>query len=135
MRWVYIAFLQFLLLESSFAAQCSCKPSNNGAKQFEIGEIVGGKKAKKGEFPWQVGLLYSKFSNKQPWCGGTLIANDWVLTAAHCIENKTETDFKVILGAHNWKKTSKKVQKIQVAEIVYDKTIYNNVTCKLFRAR
>ena len=45
--------------------------------------------------PWQVGLV-SSWSD-QPWCGGTLIGPNHVLTAAHCMGN----DFEVVVGEHD----------------------------------
>jgi secreted trypsin-like serine protease len=43
--------------------------------------IVGGKDANRDRFPYYVALLRPGF---QFTCGGTLIAPDVVLTAAHC---------------------------------------------------
>ena len=47
--------------------------------------IVGGSQAEQNEWPWQVSLqLY-----RGAWfhfCGGSLIDNRWVLTAAHCLD-------------------------------------------------
>jgi secreted trypsin-like serine protease len=44
-------------------------------------QIVGGLKAKKGQFPWQVLIQM----DGQFMCGGSLIDPEWVLTAAHCV--------------------------------------------------
>ena len=44
-------------------------------------QIIGGVEAIPGEFPWIVSLRLGG----QHICGGTLIANNWVLTAAHCV--------------------------------------------------
>lgn len=46
-------------------------------------EIVGGSDATQGEFPWQAMLLNGR--NQSFTCGGTLVARDWVVTAAHCL--------------------------------------------------
>lgn len=50
-------------------------------------QIVGGTLASTGEFPWQVALIYATNSNPYDgqFCGGSLIASQWVLTAAHCV--------------------------------------------------
>ncbi|XP_078357475.1 transmembrane protease serine 9-like [Oculina patagonica] len=45
--------------------------------------VIGGVNAQFGNWPWQVALL--KGSYKSFSCGGSLIAPDWVVTAAHCI--------------------------------------------------
>ncbi|KAL7036248.1 hypothetical protein ACKWTF_008762 [Chironomus riparius] len=60
--------------------QCGVRP------QYKKGRIVGGTAAAFGEFPWQVLVRESTWlglftKNK---CGGVLISNSYVLTAAHC---------------------------------------------------
>jgi len=43
--------------------------------------VIGGRLARDNEFPNQVAVLMSDGGT----CGGTIIANHWVLTAAHCM--------------------------------------------------
>jgi secreted trypsin-like serine protease len=45
--------------------------------------IVRGQKADAGEWPWQVRIL-KDIDDRRGFCGGSLIAPQWVLTAAHC---------------------------------------------------
>uniref|UniRef100_A0A670Z853 Peptidase S1 domain-containing protein n=1 Tax=Pseudonaja textilis TaxID=8673 RepID=A0A670Z853_PSETE len=42
--------------------------------------IVGGQPASEGSWPWQAGFSLLNVT----FCGGTLINENWVLTAAHC---------------------------------------------------
>ena len=107
------------------ADDCVCTPSDRSDSP-EVAEIVGGKKAKKGEFPWQVGLK-SPWS-ATPWCGGTLISDEWVVTAAHCTQGSA-SDMEIMIGGLNWKKNKPKAQFRDVKEIINHQD-YNSFTCK-----
>ncbi|KAI1883223.1 hypothetical protein AGOR_G00243010 [Albula goreensis] len=48
--------------------------------------VVGGEIGKKGESPWQVLVMNE---NNRFHCGGVLIDQFWVLTAAHCLESSS----------------------------------------------
>lgn len=50
------------------------------------GRITGGSTASVGQFPYQVGLSLKVSTYSSAWCGGSLINNQWVLTAAHCTD-------------------------------------------------
>jgi len=47
------------------------------------GRIVGGREASISDYPWQVSLTDS--SGAIFICGGSIIAERWVITAAHCL--------------------------------------------------
>ncbi|XP_002044187.2 brachyurin [Drosophila sechellia] len=60
-------------------------PADNSPMKID-NRIVSGSDAKLGQFPWQVIL------KKDAWddllCGGSIISDTWVLTAAHCTINR-----------------------------------------------
>ncbi len=73
--------------------------------------IVGGVVAEPGEFPWAA-ALFRWHSPSEQWfqfCGGTLIAPDRVLTAAHC---RVRTTDLVLLGRDDLTTTAGEVHEI-----------------------
>ncbi|RZC36244.1 Trypsin domain containing protein, partial [Asbolus verrucosus] len=48
--------------------------------------IIGGQEARAAEFPWQA-AVYVDTANGKYFCGGSLISEQWILTAAHCLYN------------------------------------------------
>ncbi|XP_065358291.1 serine protease 1-like [Calliphora vicina] len=59
--------------------------------------ITNGHSASVGQFPYQVGLSLKLSATSSSWCGGSLIGNKWVLTAAHCTDGVQSVT--VYLGA------------------------------------
>ena len=66
--------------------------------------IVGGAAAPDGKYPWQV-RLYSSDDDVVGFCGGSIIDEKWILTAAHCL---LDTDAVVVgYGSNDRTKTTK----------------------------
>ena len=72
--------------------------------------IVGGEEAKLGEWPWQVFVKILKGNeNSYSFCGGSVVAQRWVLTAAHCVVSRSSgvvspSKIKVLAGTQNRRK-------------------------------
>ncbi|OQV20011.1 putative Chymotrypsinogen 2 [Hypsibius exemplaris] len=66
-----------------------------------VQRIVGGTVATPHSWPWQVAMTTASGSQI---CGGSIIDNNWILTAAHCCkafsESPTPSSFRVRIGSH-----------------------------------
>ncbi|XP_022658191.1 chymotrypsinogen B-like [Varroa jacobsoni] len=65
--------------------------------------IIGGEEAIAHEFPWQVSLQ-KRGPFKSAWqhnCGGSLIDEQWVLTAGHCFRKVACHKYRIAAGGHN----------------------------------
>ncbi|NXE79030.1 GRAA protein, partial [Cochlearius cochlearius] len=72
-------------------------------------DIIGGNEVKPHSRPFMA-LIYG--AKKQPICGGVLIKENWVLTAAHCDAEGGQ----VVLGAHSQRAKEKEKQYLQIAK-------------------
>jgi len=72
--------------------------NNNGDCGRKPAGIVGGTEATPYSIPWQVGLVSP--GGNRPFCGGTLISDRHVLTAAHCTGGGRRK-IDVIVGEHS----------------------------------
>nr|UYB79101.1 granzyme B-like protein [Ctenopharyngodon idella] len=82
--------------------------------------IIGGKEAKPHSRPYMASIQIKKY-NKHHTCGGMLIREDYVLTAAHCFNRSDYSGrdhLEVVLGAHNIKKDEKSQQRIPVIKYI-----------------
>ncbi|XP_045535438.1 polyserase-2 [Papilio machaon] len=74
-----------------YGCNCRCGERN------EASRILGGEETNVNEFPWVARLTYfNKF-----YCGGMVINDRYVLTAAHCVKGLMWFMIKVTLGEHN----------------------------------
>lgn len=61
--------------------------------------IVGGVASTAGKYPW-IGAYLNSGQNPGG-CAGTLVAAEWVVTAAHCLDGVTKDNLKIILGEYD----------------------------------
>uniref|UniRef100_A0A1B6D1R4 Phenoloxidase-activating factor 2 n=1 Tax=Clastoptera arizonana TaxID=38151 RepID=A0A1B6D1R4_9HEMI len=108
-------------------ASCGAK---NGFQDQE--RIVGGQNADPGEWPWIAAL----FNGGRQFCGGSLIDETHILTAAHCVAHMSSWDvarLTVRLGDHNIKTSSeikhieKKVKRVVRHRGFDARTLYNDI--------
>ncbi|XP_058837324.1 brachyurin-like [Topomyia yanbarensis] len=71
--------------------------------------VTNGQEATPGQFPYQIALL-STFSAGTGLCGGSVLTNNYILTAAHCVQNALGGT--AIIGAHNRINTEPSQQRI-----------------------
>lgn len=66
--------------------------------------IIGGTTAHADDWPWVVSLQSGFGVNdayRDHFCGGSLIASDWVITAAHCVEGTQATQVNILSGTRD----------------------------------
>ncbi|MDQ7090746.1 MAG: serine protease [Methylococcales bacterium] len=91
---------------------------SHGTHAERIPKIVGGETTSSAKWPWMAALAYQPLSeNRNIFCGASLIAKDWLLTAAHCVIGETTDSFGIVI--HN--------ERLFVARIIIHPS-YNKIT-------
>jgi len=89
-------------------------------------KIVGGHEATPGDWPWMTALVYrGSDAYSGQFCGGALIAPQWVVTAAHCVEDIRPGQIDVVINRHDL--TSTDGERVEVTRIIRHRN-YNPVT-------
>ncbi|XP_072294927.1 mast cell protease 8 isoform X2 [Eucyclogobius newberryi] len=93
--------------------------------QVQAGRIFGGSEALPHSRPYMVLVEGRMLTGKKKYCGGFLLREDFVMTAAHCVSSHT-----VKLGVHDGSKEEANVQSIPVEQAFpnkdYDKETFRN---------
>jgi len=116
----------------SFSKKALATPMARGG-----GRIVGGEDAEPGEFPHQI--MLTRGVGGSLMCGGSLVAANKVVTAAHCCDGQSASYLGVEVGSHNLyevdpDQTSIAVEKVTIHEN-YDSYTTTNDICLLTLAK
>ncbi|XP_006881212.1 PREDICTED: complement factor I [Elephantulus edwardii] len=101
--------------------QLSCGVRNNTHARRK--RVVGGKPARKGDFPWQVAIKDGENLN----CGGIYIGGCWVLTAAHCVRESKAHRYKIWTTLLSWLRPNDDIVIQHVKRVIIHEN-YNTAT-------
>ncbi|XP_006201498.1 prostasin isoform X1 [Vicugna pacos] len=77
--------------------------------------VAGGSNASPGQWPWQVSINHDGIHV----CGGSLVSEQWVLSAAHCFPRDYHKDhYEVKLGAHELDYYNSQAEVRTVAQVI-----------------
>lgn len=75
-----------------------CRSGNIFSRTIPMARIVAGVEAVPHSWPWIVSLQAFDFGH---FCGGSIINNEWVVTAAHCCIDMDPVNVTIVIGAHD----------------------------------
>ncbi|XP_036131186.1 chymotrypsinogen B isoform X2 [Molossus molossus] len=122
-----MAFLWFLSCFAFVGAAFGCGVPAIHPVLSGLSRIVNGEDAVPGSWPWQVSLQDKTGFH---FCGGSLISEDWVVTAAHC---GVRTSHVVVAGEFDQGSDEEDIQVLKIAKVFKNPkfnmlTVRNDIT-------
>lgn len=126
---IQVLLLLVLGASAEWANSPNCGLRDDGRRKL----VVNGQLADPYMFPWQVGLNY--FDSGEDFydniCGGAVLNEDWILTAAHCVSDgdgqmRKPEDFVVIAGDYNYTSEDTDVRQVKHIEAFIMHEDYDN---------
>ncbi|KAG5899427.1 hypothetical protein JTB14_033619 [Gonioctena quinquepunctata] len=134
----FVALKLLLLFEvfcGSMSSAQDCGRTLRRSRQPRVGvlgRIIHGKQSARGAWPWQVSLqlLHPQFGFLGHWCGGVMISPEWLLTAAHCINNDLfnlplAALWTAVVGDWDQEVEEKSEERIPVEEVILHERFHN----------
>lgn len=121
----FVLAIAALLIISGVAptTEASAQSSFSGVVRPE--RIVGGSAATISDAPWQVALIdrseESDYSNDldAQYCGGSILDDKWIVTAAHCVVNMSAFDIGVLTGVTSLSSSAFTTSKISTVNQIF----------------
>ncbi|XP_077485203.1 transmembrane protease serine 9-like [Amblyomma americanum] len=95
-------------------------PSACGLTNVSVSRIVGGRESEPGAWPWMAAIYINSGGVNSAACGGALVTDRHVVTAAHCVvvghraTNLPASSFTIRLGDHNLVRSDDHVMPVDV---------------------
>ena len=99
------------------------------AASKEYTRIVGGVEAEAAAWPWQAALIEPQGDGFRQVCGGSVVHERWVLTAAHCVDGVHPDDIQVLVGTQDLDEGGRRidVEAIRMHRRYQDDTLENDI--------
>lgn len=110
-----LAVSSALATSTQAAPQLASQATLESGKDTRMIRIIGGSDAVANTYPWMVSVQNT--GDQQHFCGASLVASKYVLTAAHCIENESAANLQVVISEYDLNQQSAEEEKLTVKNI------------------
>ena len=94
--------------------ECNIIRTKETPRRFK--RVVGGSVAYDSQHPWSVAI----WTKDNDICGGTLLKNGWILTAAHCLEGVSLSDLEIGIYNPQWENRTYYMPEQAISHHLYD---------------
>jgi len=106
------------------------------AKPWSKVGVIDGEKANQGEFPWIVSLRSFSVIGFTHFCGGSIVGDQWIVTAGHCCYGNSDGAFiHAMAGGVKLDLPESGVQKVNIDKVLlhqdFNYTLIQNDICLL----